>query len=148
MNVSEIWKCSECGDNRIEEAITGIAVSRQVLVIDYEGYTTYGGEIANNNGAVEGYRCVGCGLKVGEVNTIEGLFEALVELADAAKDNTSGSEDNASSQYVVVGISSSFMEAVRGPFVSLEAAYAWADNKGGVADRDWRVAPLESTKGE
>jgi len=55
------FKCSECGDNQLEEVLTGVTVSSIVDYIDKDGYTEYGDHVENNGGEVSRYQCINCG---------------------------------------------------------------------------------------
>jgi hypothetical protein len=77
--IAVIFRCPQCGGHRLEEVMTDVFVSSEVLYCDAEGGMEYGQE-ANDGGEVDRYQCLDCGWVVPDVKTAEDLWQGLHDL--------------------------------------------------------------------
>jgi rubredoxin len=74
MKISDVFKCPECGDNRVEEIIDNAVTCSPVLEINDGGDTTYG-EANISEGFTDRFQCIGCGFVLEGITNTEELFD-------------------------------------------------------------------------
>lgn len=77
------FKCSECGNNNIEEILVNVVQTSVIDVIDENGSIDYVPNIVTEEGEIDHYQCSKCGAILkndyGKISTPEDLVEWLKE---------------------------------------------------------------------
>jgi len=73
---TEGFTCPKCGSHRLEEVMTGVTVTSSVISVRDGGDIEYGLQ-SNEDGEVDCYQCMDCGLAIEGVIDSVGLFMHL-----------------------------------------------------------------------
>ena len=73
------FKCSKCGNDKIEEILVNVVQNSVIDVIDESGAIDYDPNIVTEEGEIDRYQCSGCGYVLkndyGKISTPEDLVE-------------------------------------------------------------------------
>ena len=72
------WTCPKCGYHDLEEVMIDVVVSSTINSIGEDGDIDYGFD-SHEDGEVQSYQCVRCGLEIPGIKKCDALYSHLVE---------------------------------------------------------------------